>query len=125
MLVKIGADRTILSLDLVHGRPRMATPRAWKSDDPIEIAHQAIEQGARRLLLLDLARVGTGRGLGTSRLLSRIRTDHPEVQVSAGGGIAGIADVLELKVSGASAALVGTALHDGRISRRELALLVD
>ena len=97
ILAKIGADRTIFSLDLVNGRPRIATPGAWKSDDPIELAHQAIEQGARRLLLLDLARVGTGRGLGTLSLLSQIRAAHPEVQVSAGGGIAGIAEVLELK----------------------------
>ncbi len=125
ILAEIGADRAILSLDLVIGRPRFAMPRAWKSDEPIEIANHAIEQGVRRLLLLDLARVGTGQGLGTCRLFSQIRVDHPEVQISAGGGIAGIADVLELRDSAASAALVASALHDGRISRRELALLVD
>jgi phosphoribosylformimino-5-aminoimidazole carboxamide ribotide isomerase len=124
ILAKIGPERTILSLDLVSGRPRIATPGAWKSNDPIEIAHEAVEHGARRLLLLDLARVGTGRGVGTLSLLSRIRADHPEVQVSAGGGIAGIADVLKLKDSGASAALVASAFHDGRIGPRELALLV-
>ncbi len=123
ILAKIGPARTILSLDLVSGRPRTPTPGAWKSDDPISIAREAIEHGARRLLLLDLARVGTGRGLGTLSLLPRILAEHPEVQVSAGGGIAGIEDVLKLKDSGASAALVASAFHDGRIGRRELALL--
>jgi phosphoribosylformimino-5-aminoimidazole carboxamide ribotide isomerase len=124
ILAKIGPERTILSLDLVGGRPRIATPGAWKSNDPIEIVHEAVGQGARRLLLLDLVRVGTGRGVGTLTLLSQIRAEHPEVQVSAGGGIAGIADVLMLRDSGASAALVASAFHDGRIGPRELARLI-
>ncbi len=124
ILAKIGPERTILSLDLVSGRPRIATPGAWKSNDPIEIVREAVEQGARRLLVLDLARVGTGRGVGTLSLLSQIRAVHPEVQVSAGGGITAIEDVLMLRDFGASAALVASAFHDGRIGRRELALLI-
>jgi phosphoribosylformimino-5-aminoimidazole carboxamide ribotide isomerase len=125
IVAKLGAERTILSLDLVNGRPRVATPGAWRSDIPLEIAHEAIEQGVRHLLLLDLARVGTGSGLGTLSLLSQIRAACPDVHVSAGGGISSISEVLELRNSGASAALVATALHDGRIGRRELALLED
>jgi phosphoribosylformimino-5-aminoimidazole carboxamide ribotide isomerase len=120
---ELGSERTIFSLDLFNGRPRIALPGVWKSVDPLKLVHEAVEQGARHLLLLDLARVGTGRGLGTLSLIARIRACHPEVHVSAGGGISGIAEVLKLKGSGASAALVGSAFHDGRIGRRELACL--
>ena len=53
-------------------------------------------------------------------MLSRIRARYPEVQVSAGGGIASIAEVYDLKAAGASAVLVASALHDGRIGWKEL-----
>lgn len=118
---ELGEERTIFSLDLWEGCPRTLAPAAWKSNDPLELARQAIELGVRRLLLLDLARVGTGCGLGTQSLIAQIRAEHPGARVSAGGGISGIEEVIELKNAGAAGVLVGSALHDGRIGRRELA----
>ena len=117
---EVGAARTIFSLDLDEGRPRKPETSAWKSDDPFELASEAIACGVRHVLLLDLARVGTGRGSGTMHLIAQILARHPEVHVSTGGGISGIADVLDLKNAGASAVLVASALHDGRIGRQEL-----
>jgi phosphoribosylformimino-5-aminoimidazole carboxamide ribotide isomerase len=116
----MGADRTIFSLDLDDGRPRKAAQSTWRSHDSFELACAAIENGVRHILLLDLARVGTGRGSGTKGLIERIRARNPEVNVSAGGGISGIAEVLDLKNAGACAVLVASALHDGRIGRPEL-----
>jgi phosphoribosylformimino-5-aminoimidazole carboxamide ribotide isomerase len=123
LLEKLGPERTVFSLDLFNGRPRIALPGAWSSDNPLELTAEAIERGARRLLLLDVARVGTGRGLGTLSLLSQIRADHPDVEISAGGGISRMAEVVELKNAGAGAALIASALHDGRIGPGELATL--
>ena len=123
ILAKLGAEQTVFSLDLFNGRPRIALPGAWSSDHPLELTAEAIERGARRLLLLDVARVGTGRGLGTLSLLSQIRAEYPEVEVNAGGGISRMAEVIELKDAGAGAALIASALHDGRIGLRELAEL--
>ena len=120
---ELGEERTIFSLDLFEGRPRIAAPAAWKSALPRELARQAIEHGVRHILLLDLARVGTGQGLGTQSLFAQIRADHPGVRVSAGGGIARIEDVIELKDAGAWGVLVASALHDGRIGPAELARL--
>jgi phosphoribosylformimino-5-aminoimidazole carboxamide ribotide isomerase len=116
----LGSGRTIFSLDLDEGRPRKPALSTWKSDDSLELASEAIECGVRHVLLLDLARVGTGRGSGTKGLIAQIRARHPEVRVSAGGGISGIAEVLDLKNAGASAVLVASALHDGRIGRQEI-----
>jgi phosphoribosylformimino-5-aminoimidazole carboxamide ribotide isomerase len=115
-----GSKRTIFSLDLDESRPRKPAQSAWQSNDSIELASEAIDCGARHILVLDLARVGTGRGSGTSDLISHIKASHPEVEISAGGGISGMADVFDLKNAGASAVLVASALHDGRIGRQEL-----
>ena len=59
---RIGSDRTIFSLDLFDGRPRSCPGADWMTDDPIEIAGRAIAEGVKRMIILELTRVGTGRG---------------------------------------------------------------
>jgi phosphoribosylformimino-5-aminoimidazole carboxamide ribotide isomerase len=120
ILHAFGAGRIIFSLDLDLGSPRKAEKSTWLSENPLGFAREAIEQGVRQVLLLDLARVGTGRGLGTKGLLAQILAKHPDIQVSVGGGISDASEILELKATGASAVLVASAIHDGRIGRREL-----
>jgi phosphoribosylformimino-5-aminoimidazole carboxamide ribotide isomerase len=117
---RMGADRTIFSLDLFACRPRTAVDADWNSLDPIAIAGRAIREGIRRLILLDLSRVGTGRGTGTHEVLVGIVHAFPRVQVIVGGGISTVEEVIELRKAGASAVLVGSAIHDGRIGQREL-----
>jgi phosphoribosylformimino-5-aminoimidazole carboxamide ribotide isomerase len=123
-LIKIadqaGADRVVFSLDMFDGSPRIAAPAAWGTEVPLELAAAAIEYGVRHLLILDLARVGTGRGLGTHSLIEQIREDHPSVPLTVGGGISRIKEVVDLRDAGAAAVLVGSAIHDGRIGAREL-----
>jgi phosphoribosylformimino-5-aminoimidazole carboxamide ribotide isomerase len=115
-----GPDRLVFSLDLRAGRP-LVSPRAdWGMDDPRHIAERAIGLGLRRILLLDLARVGTGSGVGLPSLLSFLSADHPSIEWSFGGGVAGPADLDRLALAGASAVLVGSALHDGRIGAAEV-----
>jgi len=117
------AERVIFSLDLFDGRPLTAAPRAWATEDPWELVQIAIEHGVRHVLVLDLSRVGTGRGLGTEGLLARIRDAHPGISFSVGGGISTIEEVIDLRTAGAHGVLVGSALHDGRIGHRQLARL--
>ena len=112
--------RVIFSLDLDDGRPRFAPGANWPAADPLEIVARVVGLGVRRLIVLDLSRVGTDRGIGTEALLGRIREAHPDLSVAVGGGIRGIDDVQRLRESGASVVLVGSAIHDGRIGRREL-----
>ena len=113
-----GPGRVVFSLDLRDGRPLVDTTAAWGTTVPRRLAELAIARGARRLLLLDLARVGTGRGTGTIPLLSALTATGREIAV--GGGIAGPADLSPLKHAGASAVLIGAAMHDGRIVERDL-----
>lgn len=125
MLDVAGPDRLIVSLDLRDGRPVTPSPDPWGGADAAEIAARLIAIGVRRLILLDLARVGRGAGVGTADLMDRIVHEHPGVIVVVGGGVAGEVDVVELRRRGASAVLVGSALHDGRIDRQALERLRD
>ena len=115
-----GPERVVFSLDLRGGRPIVAEGAEWGTSDPRALAESALRAGVRRLLLLDLARVGTGRGVGTLGLVSELRKAHPGLEIAVGGGVASVADLPPLGEAGASAVLVGSALHDGRISKADL-----
>jgi phosphoribosylformimino-5-aminoimidazole carboxamide ribotide isomerase len=115
-----GAARVVFSLDLFEGRARIASPAAWGIEDPFELAEAAIDCGVRHVLILDLARVGTGRGLATNSLMERIRDGHPSILLTVGGGISRIEEVGDLRDTGAAGVLLGSAIHDGRIGAPEL-----
>jgi 23S rRNA pseudouridine1911/1915/1917 synthase len=113
-------EHVVFSLDLKGGRA-LGAP-AWP-EDPCEIAREAVECGVRRLLVLDLAQVGDGRGTGTEALCSRLSETFPDVEVCAGGGVRGVEDLKRLRYCGVRVALVASALHDGRLTRNDLVLL--
>lgn len=105
-------DGCCFSLDLRDGVPL----RAW-ADSPEAVADLAMTHGARALIVLDLARVGTGEGTGTVGLCGRLRSRHPGVELISGGGVRGRDDLDRLARVGVDAALVASILHDGRLSR--------
>jgi phosphoribosylformimino-5-aminoimidazole carboxamide ribotide isomerase len=116
ILHMLGSDKIIFSLDLKEGRP-LGDLKAWKSSDALPIAAQAIQFGVRRLIVLDLARVGLGLGLGTEDLCRQLGQDYPEVEIIAGGGIHDVDDLRRLAECGVHSVLVASALHDGRLRR--------
>ena len=79
--------------------------------------------GVRRMIVLDLARVGIGEGTGTEKLCARLTAAHPSLEVIAGGGVRGPEDLRRLTGCGVRTALVASALHDGRLTRRRLGWL--
>jgi phosphoribosylformimino-5-aminoimidazole carboxamide ribotide isomerase len=113
--------RIVFSLDLRHGKA-FGKPEVW-GDSPIQIVRRALASGIQRLLVLDLARVGVGKGTGTEALCRQVAADYPQVELAAGGGVRGLDDLASLKQTGVQVALVASALHDGRLQRRDLKAL--
>lgn len=109
------------SLDLRGGELLGDWPSWGAKDarDAITVARTAIRNGAKALIVLDLARVGSGSGTGTEPLLRAIRAEFPDIDLIAGGGIRGPEDVERLGEAGASGVLVASALHDGTLRPRE------
>ena len=95
------ADDCVLSLDFglegFRGDPRwLEKPEAWP----------------KRVIVMTLARVGSGAGPELDRLqwcLAKAGTR----QVFAAGGVRGAADLAVLRALGVAGALVASALHDG------------
>ena len=115
-----GAERVVFSLDLKAGRP-LGRVDLWPRDDPWSIAEHAISAlGVRRMIVLDLACVGVGAGIGTEDLCVRLKQAFPAVQLTTGGGVRGIDDVVRLLALGIDRVLVASALHDGRLTPHDL-----
>ncbi len=108
----------VLSLDLREGVPILAANHTWTGDVRSEanLVAQAVEVGVRTIIRLDLAGVGTGRGVADIPAVPRFKPTHPALHWITGGGITSPADLETLARLGYSAALVGSALHDGRIA---------
>jgi phosphoribosylformimino-5-aminoimidazole carboxamide ribotide isomerase len=109
-------SRLVFSLDLRQGQPVVTREQASSR----ALAQRAVELGVKRILVLDLARVGEGQGPGTEELCADLVCAHPGVEISAGGGIRGREDLARLRQAGVAAVLVASALHDGRLTREDL-----
>jgi len=112
--------RVVFSLDLKAGKP-LGNLHAWEKQDAWSIAAQAVAMGVQHLIVLDLARVGMDGGTGTEALCARLAESYPHVEIVAGGGVRDIADLHRLRQIGVGGVLVASALHDGRLSREDLA----
>ena len=120
MTEAIGGERCAFSLDLRDGRPLHRTGVLTPDANPDEIAAQAAAAGVGTIILIDLARVGTGRGFDVG-LISRLREAIPAMTLLAGGGVRGLEDIARLAAAGCDGVLVATALQDGRLTADDIA----
>jgi len=103
-----GDDRVVLSLDYRGSDFQGPTaivdaPSAWPA----------------RVIVMTLARVGSGAGPDVERLAA-VRRIAPGRRIYAAGGVRDAADLAALARAGIAGALVATALHDGRLGRAEI-----
>ena len=112
----VGPRRTppvVLSVDLRDGRLICPDPEL-AGRDPAAAASLAQALNVRELLVIDLARVGSGSG-PPLQAVAELAEAIPDVAIYAGGGVRDDADLRALESAGAAGALVATALHNGRI----------
>ena len=105
---KIRGAGAILSLDFRRHRflgpvPLSGSAAAWPP----------------RIIVMSLARVGSRQGPDVTRLESVVRSAGRK-NVFAAGGVRNGADLDRLARLGVAGALVASALHDGRITRRDI-----
>jgi phosphoribosylformimino-5-aminoimidazole carboxamide ribotide isomerase len=104
----------VLSIDLRDGRLISPDPELV-GRDPAAAAPLARALGTRELVVIDLARVGSGSGPPLDAV-AELAAALPGVAIYAGGGVRDNEDLQALESAGATGALVATALHEGRLT---------
>ena len=84
-------------------------------------ALEASENWPARLIVMTLARVGSGLGPDLLRLSQIIDRAGPKRRVLAAGGLRGPEDIAALNDLGVAGILVASALHDGRLTADDIA----
>ena len=103
----------VLSIDLRAGR--LVSPRSELAGGTAAAALPlAAELGARELIVIDLARVGTGAAPALAAL-AELTAALPGAAIYVGGGVRNREDLDALSAAGAAGALVATALHERRL----------
>jgi phosphoribosylformimino-5-aminoimidazole carboxamide ribotide isomerase len=108
-----GNDRVVVSLDMM-GERVISGFRLGALKDPVAFLREFQEAGVSQIIVLDLARVGSGEGVNVPFLREVLRNMKANVYV--GGGVRDIKDLVELKGVGVFGVLIATALHSGKIS---------
>lgn len=120
-----GPSRVVFSLDLRLGAPILHPAMQdahGPQPDPAGVAARAVDAGVRSLLVLDIGRVGTGRGVDLG-LLEGLRRRFTAERLLAGGGVSTRRDLDRMRDAGCDAALVASAIHAGRIGAADVAAL--
>ena len=111
----VGGARVAFSLDVRNGTPITVPNAKHATLEPREHASRAARAGARNMIVLDLARVGTSMRVD-SQLVQAIRAAVPDVALMVGGGVRDAADLDVLAGAGCDGALVATALLTGTLN---------
>jgi len=121
LLAGLPGGAAILSVDLREGRLLSPDPQLAGLAAPDALARLR-RPGLREVIVLDLARVGSGEGPDVE-LIATLHDAFPDLELLAGGGVRDAGDLRALDAAGASGALVATALHRGVIGAAQLAAL--
>jgi phosphoribosylformimino-5-aminoimidazole carboxamide ribotide isomerase len=118
MLAEAGPERLAVALD---ARGLSVVVSGWQeraSVSALDLLSQWAAMGVRTLIYTDVRRDGTLMGLDLE-VVARVREAWPHTLI-AGGGIAGLQDLLGLKALGVEGAILGKALYEGRIRLSEV-----
>jgi phosphoribosylformimino-5-aminoimidazole carboxamide ribotide isomerase len=117
MLAEAGPERLAVALD---ARGLSVVVSGWQeraSVSALDLLSRWAAMGVRTLIYTDVRRDGTLMGLDLE-VVARVREAWPHTLI-AGGGIAGLQDLLGLKALGVEGAILGKALYEGRIRLSE------
>ncbi len=123
-LNSFGSERVVVALDIrmdANGDPRPRT-RGWVHASRLTLwtlLSAYVQAGLKHLLCTDIARDGTLTGPNTA-LYQEIHRRYPTLAIQASGGISSVQDLQQLLATGATGAISGKALLDGRITLAEV-----
>jgi phosphoribosylformimino-5-aminoimidazole carboxamide ribotide isomerase len=117
-LQAFGSDKIIISLDTKNGK--VLGPPEIEEKRPKEVFMMLQDLGIKKIILLDLGRVGSEMGPNLDILDSLLEVSKKNVEIMIGGGVRNIKDIIEIKKRNIYGVLVATSLHNGNITRKDI-----
>jgi phosphoribosylformimino-5-aminoimidazole carboxamide ribotide isomerase len=111
-------DRIAIGLDARDGK---LAASGWLEQTGVlatDLARRLAAAGARTFIFTDIRRDGTLQGPNLDALREMVAVT-PDADVIASGGVGAIGDIDDIVATGASGAIVGRALYDGRVDLAE------
>lgn len=118
-LKEFGAENVLLGADVKNGKIAV---NGWQTTTEIEILPFLqfwFAKGVRQVFCTDVSRDGLLEGAAVD-LYRQIHGELPEIYLIASGGVSSIDDFDELENAGCSAAIVGKAIYENKISLAEI-----
>jgi phosphoribosylformimino-5-aminoimidazole carboxamide ribotide isomerase len=109
---RFGNKNVVISLDLLNNA---VLSRFSQGDfaEPLALLSEFEKRGVEQVIVLDLARVGSGEGVDFQLLEAALAGS--KIKLFVGGGVRDMRDLIELRRIGVSGVLLATALHSGKI----------
>lgn len=122
-VAEFGPERIVAALDVRIGRDGVPRPRihGWTEDartDLWTLLDRLVAGGLSHALVTDIGRDGALKGPNLD-LYRNILGRFPDLQLQASGGVSRIADLLEVRATGAAGCIVGRALLNGAFTVAE------
>jgi phosphoribosylformimino-5-aminoimidazole carboxamide ribotide isomerase len=120
----IGSDNVVFAVELENYKI-YANSVEMRKIDPIEMIKYLQNYGLRKFIIYELTNIGTGIGIPSEflKFLCRICEQLNNIQIFVGGGIRNMQDIITLKNIGVYGCLVGSALHNGAITKEDIQAL--
>ena len=116
---KYGANKLFLGADVKSEKIAIG---GWFETTNISIydfIEENLAEGIQHVFCTDISKDGLLQGPSVD-LYKKIINKFPTINLTASGGVSNTTDLIELKNMGCSAAIVGKAIYEGRITMNEL-----
>ena len=121
-LMEFGADKFLIGADVLNENVKIS---GWLQDGGINIfdfVGKMIGVGATNIFCTDISKDGMMQG-PSIELYKKIMQQHPEINLTASGGVSIINDVKRLKEIGCSGVIIGKAIYENLVTLDELITL--
>ncbi|MFM8362366.1 MAG: HisA/HisF-related TIM barrel protein, partial [Haliscomenobacter sp.] len=114
-----GSEAIILGADFRDGHIAVSGWQESSTRELLPFLKDYLSKGVRYAISTDVSKDGLLQGSARATY-EEIRSELPELQLIASGGVAGMEELEQLRAIGCYGAIVGKALYEGRIALKEL-----
>ncbi|MFK7983261.1 MAG: 1-(5-phosphoribosyl)-5-[(5-phosphoribosylamino)methylideneamino]imidazole-4-carboxamide isomerase [Saprospiraceae bacterium] len=118
-LEKYGSEKIILGADVKNEQIAISGWQETTSLNLFDFLTDYTAKGVKYIICTDIAKDGLLQGTSVD-LYKKIRTQFPDLQLIASGGVTSMADMEALVEIDCYGAIIGKAIYEGRLSVQEL-----